>query len=259
MSEFVKLSRQGGVACLTLDRPQARNALTWEMWRAISRHLAALTADAAVKAVILQGGRGCFAAGADIDEMGRLAEDPAEAARFAADMVGAMEALARFAKPTIAAIQGACIGGGMTLALACDMRFAGSGARLGITPARLGLVPPLADSARLIDIVGVSAAKDLLFSARLVDAEEALRLGLIDRLLADDEVAAAALAYAGQLAALSQHSIAGIKRMIARALGGRRSDDDETMGEFVAALTGEDFREGRAAFLQKRQPEFPSR
>jgi enoyl-CoA hydratase/carnithine racemase len=259
MSEFVRSSRQGGIARITLDRPAARNALTWEMWRAIAALLGEWAADSSVKVLLLTGSQGCFAAGADIDEMGRLAAEPKAAAQFAADMLGAIQSLARFEKPSIAVIQGACVGGGMTLALACDLRFAGAGARLGITPARLGLVSPLADSARLIDIVGISAAKDLLFSARLVGAEEALSLRLIDRIAADDEIDEAALAYAGHLAKLSQGSIQGAKRMIARALAGRREDDHETLAEFVAALTGPDFREGRAAFLEKRSPDFPSR
>jgi enoyl-CoA hydratase/carnithine racemase len=256
MSEFVTLARQGAFATIALDRASARNALTWEMWRAITKAVAAAEADDAVKVLLLKGAGDCFAAGADIDEMGRLAQDPEQAKAFAADMLGAMQRLARFTKPSIAIIKGACVGGGMTLALACDFRFAGLSAKLGITPARLGLVSPLADSARLADIVGLPKAKDLLFTARLVDAEEAKAIGLVDQLAGDDAIEGAAYAYAERMAELSQTSLKGAKRMLGRALDGQKRDDAETLAEFVEALTGPDFREGRDAFLSKRRPNF---
>ena len=258
MSDFVTLSRHGAVACITLDRPQARNALTWEMWRALSRLADQVEADDGAKVLLLKGGPDGFAAGADIDEMGRLAQDKEQAAAFAADMIGAMQSLARLSKPSIAVVKGACVGGGMTLALACDFRFAGDSAKFGITPARLGLISPLADSARLIDTIGAPAAKDLLFTARLIDVVEARQLGLIDRLAPDDAIDAEATIHAERIAELSQISIKGAKRMIGRALAGRRQDDRETLAEFVEALTGPDFREGRDAFLAKRKPRFTS-
>lgn len=247
----------GGIVRLLLNRPAKKNALSLEMWRLIPRLLAAAADDPACKVLIVQGAGGSFAAGADISEFESAYATRESTADYAAAIAAAMDGLAGFAKPTIALIQGACVGGGLGLALACDLRFAAADARLGITPGKLGLVYPLGDTRRLVQAVGPSAAKDLLFTGRLLGAEEAKAMGLLDRVLPAGEVEAATLAYAGDICAASQWSARATKRMIARVLAGQTADCAATQAEFLDAVEGPDFQEGRRAFVEKRKPAFP--
>jgi enoyl-CoA hydratase/carnithine racemase len=165
--------------------------------------------------------------------------------------------LARAPKPTIAAVDGDCIGGGCGLALACDLRVASPRARFGITPAKLGLVYPLHDTKLLVDVVGPAQAKRLLYTAGLIDAREAHRIGLVD-ILADD-LASAVGELTTSIAAASPHSQRASKAIIRRILDGTVDDDPASSTEFDDAFQGEDFREGVAAFLGKRAPRFEDR
>ena len=257
MSEFVRLTRENDIGWLILDRPFARNALNREMWRAIPALLDEAAEDHAIKVLVVRGSGGCFAAGADIAEMEPFMTDAEEAGAYAAEMAASLDGLARFVKPALAMVEGACVGGGLALALACDLRFCAEGARLGVTPSRLGLVYPLGDTARLVRAAGVSAAKDLLFTGRLIDGEEAKAMGLVDWLLPLDKLDDAVRDYAKVIAAGSQYSIQGAKRMIGRVLAGKAMESAESRAEFARAAAGPDFREGRSAFLEKRTPKFP--
>ncbi|HYE49685.1 MAG TPA: enoyl-CoA hydratase-related protein, partial [Azospirillaceae bacterium] len=182
MSDPVILRRdEDGLGRLVLNQPARRNALSLEMWRLIPARLAEAAADSAIRVLVVQGAGGTFAAGADISEFGTVYATREDAAAYAADMAAALDGLAGFAKPTLALIEGACVGAGLGVALACDLRFAAADARLGVTPAKLGLVYPLGDTRRLVQAVGPSHAKDLLFTGRLVDAAEALSMGLLNR------------------------------------------------------------------------------
>jgi enoyl-CoA hydratase/carnithine racemase len=149
------------------------------------------------------------------------------------------------------------VGGGCALALACDVRFADRSARLGITPAKLGLAYTLEDTKRLVDVVGPSLAKDLLFSGRIAQADEALRIGLIDRLYEADALADATRAWAAEVAAASQFTVQTVKRTVRRILEGQASDDATSRRAFFDAFKSPDFAEGVAAFLEKRKPRFP--
>jgi enoyl-CoA hydratase/carnithine racemase len=164
--------------------------------------------------------------------------------------------MASFPKPSLAMISGACIGGGCALALGCDLRFADASARFGVTPARLGLAYTLADTKRLTDAVGYEAALDLLYSARLIDADEALRIGLVGRVTAPAELEAAVKAWAARAAANAATSLAAIKAVVTRVRQGASADDAVTRALFTDAFASADFAEGRRAFVEKRRPDF---
>lgn len=247
----LSLQKFGPVAHLIIDRATKRNAITQAMWDAFPTLIAEAMADDAVRVLILRAAQpGAFSAGADIAEFGAGARDPAWRAANQAAIARAQIDLTHAPKPVIAFIEGDCVGGGCGLALACDLRVATSAARFGITPAKLGLVYSLHDTKLLVDAVGAAQAKRILFTASLIEADEALRIGLID-LIADDPVE-----LAGSIAAASPHTVRHAKAMIRRILNGQSADDAETSALFADAFTMPDFEEGVAAFLAKRKPVF---
>jgi enoyl-CoA hydratase/carnithine racemase len=241
------------VATLMLNRPEKRNALTQAMWRALPDAVAAVEADPAVKVLVLTGAGGCFAAGADIGEFKTVYATRENAAAYAVEIAAAMEAVAHLSKPSIAAIPGACVGGGLGLALACDLRIAAQDARLGITPGKLGLMYSLGDTRRLVEAVGASSAKDILFTGRILNADDALALRLVDA------VPQAVADKAAAIASASQWSARRTKAVVRLILDGAVEDTDQTRAWFLDGLEGEDFAEGRDAFLTKRPPVFPYR
>ncbi|MES2337077.1 MAG: enoyl-CoA hydratase-related protein [Pseudomonadota bacterium] len=251
----LRLETGGAIARLLIDRPDKRNAFSQAMWAAVPGLIAAAVADRCVRAIVLQSAApGAFCAGADIAEFAAGAQDPAWRVQNQAAIRAAQAAVALAERPVIAAIGGDCVGGGCGLAIACDLRIAGPAARFGITPAKLGLVYSLYDTKLLTDLVGPSQAKRILFTAGLLDATEAHRIGLVDML--DDDPVAAATALAESIAAVSPHSVSHGKRVIRRILDGQIDDDAETLGWFADGFTGPDFAEGAAAFLSKRAPRF---
>ncbi len=209
--------------------------------------------------LVVTGAGGAFASGADIAEFETVYATRESAAAYSALVSAGVEALAVFGKPTLAAIRGACVGGGLALALACDLRLAAEDARLGITPAKLGLMYSLADTKRLVDAVGAAAAKDILFTGRLLDAAEGLRLGLLQSVHAIEALGAAVAEKAAAIAASSQWSVRQTKTVVRDILAGAVDDDAGHRAAFLDAVEGEDFREGRDAFLAKRAPRFPFR
>ncbi|MCG8443875.1 MAG: enoyl-CoA hydratase-related protein [Caulobacterales bacterium] len=256
--EALLLDRTGPAFTLTLNRPDKRNAVTAAMWRRLPELLAEVKAAPQAKALIVTGAGGAFAAGADIGEFEAVYATPESSAAYSAAIAAALDGLAAFPKPAIAKIRGACVGGGCGIALACDVRFAAEGARFGITPGKLGLTYPLNDTKRLVDAVGVATAKDILFSGRLLDGAEALRVGLINHLTSEADLDGAVADYAGQIASTSQFSARTAKKMVALIQAGAVSDTEETRRWFLEAFSGADFAEGYRAFLEKRPPKFPS-
>lgn len=232
-----------GIATVTITHPAKRNALTADMWRALPELLAGMAADPAVRALVLTGAGDSFSAGADIGAL----REPGDAMRDLT--VRAEEALAAFPKPTLAAVRGYCVGGGAQLAVACDLRFAEEGARLGITPAKLGVVYRSSSTRRLVSLVGPSTAKYLLFSGELIETGRALRVGLVDEVLAPGQLGKRVAEFTRVLADRSQLTQAAAKEY---ATG--REDRDAYWDE--QARGSGDRPEGVAAFLERRTPRF---
>lgn len=249
----LRLAIHGPVARLCIDRPDKRNAMNQAMWDALPALVEAAMAESAVRVMVLESAHpGVFCAGADVAELLAKKDDAAWRAANQAAINRAQHVLARAEKPVIAFIDGDCVGGGCGLALAADIRVATPRARLGITPAKLGLVYPLHDTKLLVDLVGPGQAKRMLFTGMLLDAQEALRIGLVD------EIGESPGHLEDTIAANSLHSTIGVKRFVRRILDGQVDDDIDTLAQFADAFTGPDFREGTTAFIEKRKPEFGS-
>ena len=249
----LSLTFAGPRATLTLDRPAKRNALDLAMWEALPRLVAQAMAAPDVRLLVVTGATGAFCAGADIDELTGHAADADWRARNNAAIRFAQTTLARAPKPVLAAIDGDAIGGGLGIALACDVRLATRTSRFALTPGKLGLVYPLHDTKLLVDVVGPAQAKRLLFTATVVDAVEAQRIGLVE---AVDDLAAAVDAFATRVAALSATTQLAAKSFVRRILDGASDDDAGTVAAFDAAFTGADFAEGVAAFRARRPARF---
>lgn len=249
----LSLTVENRVARLTIDRAAKRNAMNHAMWSALPALVTRASTEARV--LVVQGAPGgVFCAGADISEVFELNRDLAWRQANQAAIRSAMAALAEAPIPTLALIEGDCIGGGCGLALACDLRIAGPSARFGITPAKLGLVYSLEDTRRLVLTVGAAQARRILFTASLLDAVEAARIGLAT-ILADDPLAEVE-AIVAALLATSGHSQREAKAMIARVEAGQCADDGATLALFEQAFSRPDFAEGSAAFLGRRKANF---
>jgi enoyl-CoA hydratase/carnithine racemase len=252
----VYLSQDGAVGTIHLNRPEKRNALSMAMWQQLLEAVERADADASIKVVVVTGEGQAFAAGADIDEFRQTFTDPKAAAAVADITYRSQKRLHRNAKPTIAKIRGACVGGGCGVALCCDLRFADTTAKLGITPGKLGLIYTLADTKRLLDAVGPSKAKDILYTGRILEAAEAMQIGLIDRLLAPADLDKAVADYAAEVCNASSFSARGTKHIVQQILDGAEDDTPATRQLFVDAFSGPDFKEGFTAFSEKRKPKF---
>jgi enoyl-CoA hydratase/carnithine racemase len=247
----LRLETHGTQAHLIIDRAAKRNAFNQAMWEALPGLVAQAMADSNVRVVVLHSAEpGIFCAGADIGELSANAANPDWLLANQTAINRAQHDLTRAAKPTIALIDGDCVGGGCGLALACDLRVASARSRFGITPAKLGLVYPLHDTKLLVDLVGPATAKRILFTGTLIDAAEAHRIGLID------DIADNADALIETMTSVSGDSQRESKAMIRRILDGQVADDDATRTLFADAFSGADFREGVSAFLEKRKPDF---
>ena len=243
------LSFQAPLARLTLNRPDRRNAMNAAMWRGLVDICAEVEARADIAAVIVCGAGGHFCSGADISEFDAAFADLPAAREYLGGIEAGLEALAALDRPTLAYLEGSAVGGGLAVALACDLRFAAPDAHLAIPPAKLGLLYGPAETRLLVGAVGAANARDLLFSARRVPTEEALRLGLVNRIAS----AAEAEVYAQGLASLSGASIRGAKKAVRAVL---RDDMTGLRALVEQAALSDDFREGRRAFKEKRAPKF---
>lgn len=258
MSGLLRLELAPPIARIKIDRLPLKNAFSQAMWELLPTLLQQCVDDPEARVIILQSSApGAFSAGADISELSSRASSPEWMAANQAAIRHAQRDLARVARPTVALIEGACVGGGCGLAMACDIRVASPGAKFGIPAAKLGLSYSLHDTKLLVDLVGPSQARRLLFSGQLIPAAEAQRIGLVD--IVCEDAAAQVTALATAIADASPAAIAVIKTVIREILDGQADDDARTRHRFEAAFTSEDFKEGVAAFLEKRPPRFQGR
>ncbi len=253
----VNVSRERSpLAIVTLNRPHKRNAVSLEMWHQLAREFQSLAQDDSVRAVVLTGAGGHFCAGADIGEFGDARHDSESGARYERAVDAAVEAIMSAPKPTIAAVEGYCLGGGCSLAMACDFRLAHRDAVFGIPAARLGVVYGALDTRNLVSLVGVTHAKRILFSACHFGAGEALDIGFVDAVDAKSALDAAC-AWMEDIAANAPLSIAGAKRVLA-VIQSEISESACVAIEKIttASLESADYREGVRAFVEKRTPIF---
>lgn len=241
------------VATLTLCRPRQRNAISIAMWQALPTALQEVAARREAKVLVVCGAGADFAAGADIAEFDIVFADRAATRRYAQTMTEATTALAQCPKPSIAMIAGHCIGAGVALALACDIRCAAADARFGVTPARLGLLYTLSDSRRLARTIGQSKASDLLFTGRLFGAPEALAMRLIDEIHEPTQLGPSVTAKAALITSRSQWSVRHAKAVLALIGDGASADTETTRAWFADAVEGEDYRAALQAFRQRSQ------
>ncbi len=243
----------GEIARITINRPEARNAFTFEMYEKLQHCCEAAAADPAVRVLIVMGAGGkAFSAGTDI-ALFRAFRTPEDALGYETFMERVLSALERCPVPTIAAISGACTGGGAAIAACCDLRIGTGDAKFGFPIARtLGNCLSVANLARLSALVGPARAKDLIFTARLLGAEEALQLGLLSEVVADAQALESRVKeLARHVASLAPLTLKATKEGVRRALAGERGHDDDLI---LTCYMSDDFREGMAAFLEKRTP-----
>jgi len=248
MTEFVRLEIDGAVGVIRLDRPPV-NAINTAMHHQLLAVAAEVAGNPAIRAVVLYGGDRAFAAGADIKEMADLT--PGDVSRFGGSLTRAVSAVARLTQPVIAAITGYALGGGCELALAADFRFVADNAVLGLPEVTLGVIPGAGGTQRLPRLIGVTRAKELIFTGRPVNGTEAVQIGLASRSLATERVFGEAMAFARTLAAGATAAVAAAKRVIDDGVDETLAAGLEMEGRKFAELFGsQDQAIGMTSFLQ---------
>lgn len=255
MTPDILSERDGGIATVTLFNPEKLNALNAAMWRRLAETFADLDADESLRCIIVRGEGAAFAAGGDLVEMKTARADVDGALAYHAQVGTALDAIARCRHPVVAAIRGPCVGGGLEIACACDLRIAGESARFGAPINKLGFSMYPGELAGLLQIAGPAVVKEILLEGRLLTAQEAFSKGLLTRVVGDADVEAEAHATAGRIAAGAPLVARWHKQWIARLLEGGPLTAAEKQASF-AFLESADYREGLAAFLEKRSPRF---
>ena len=247
-----------GIGWVTFNNPARRNAISLEMWDGLATILDAFQNDDAVRVVVLKGaGDQAFVSGADISEFDTKRSTAAQKDTYGKTMSAANRWLVKMDKPMIAMIQGYCIGGGLATALSADLRFATPDSTFGIPAARLGLGYEFEGLVRLSQLVGPANAKDIMFSARFMAAEEALQMGLINRICSNEELESEVRAYAAMVAANAPLTVKAAKAAINEAQKDADQRDLASISQMIDdCFDSEDYKEGRLAFKEKRKPDF---
>jgi enoyl-CoA hydratase/carnithine racemase len=247
-----------GVATLIFNNPERHNAVSLEMWQAVAAALEEFSADPAVRVLVLRGAGGkAFVSGADISKFETERSSADAVAEYERTIDAAYAAITGFSRPSIALIQGYCLGGGANLALCCDLRICNEAARFAVPAAKLGLGYGLSSVRRVVDLIGPAFAKEVLLTARQFSAAEALAMGLVNRVLPDDAIEEFVADYARMIAANAPLTVASLKRNVDEVLKDEGERDTELCARLVkACFESNDYREGRRAFLEKRKPNF---
>jgi enoyl-CoA hydratase/carnithine racemase len=257
----ILMHAEGGVGVITFNNPDKRNAMSLEMWDGFGAALTALRDDAAVRVVILRGAGGkAFVSGADISQFEATRHNAAASEDYAKRSAAQRALLAAYPKPTIACIQGFCLGGGLQVAMLADIRIAAHGSQFGIPAARLGIAYGYEGLRNLVSLVGPSWARLLMYTGMRIESAEALRIGLVERVIPDDLLWGETMAIAESIAQNAPLAIKAAKITIAEVLQDEsRRDMDAIKAIGDACMDSEDFREGRKAFMEKRRPQFSGR
>jgi enoyl-CoA hydratase len=251
---------RGSTGILVLNAPERRNALSLDMWRAIPEIIAEFEKNQAIRAIVLKGaGDEAFAAGADISEFedNRATNDGAKT--YDTATYQAMLSLERCSKPVVAAIRGICFGGGMALAMACDLRLASDNSRFCIPAAKLGIGYGLAGTEALVAKLGPALTAEMLFTAKVYNAQEALMRGIVQAVAPVAEFDNLIAAYTTMLGQNAPLTVLAAKKAISAALSTKEEDRAEAHHAVAACMTSTDYAEGRKAFLEKRKPNFQGR
>ena len=250
--------KDGGVGYVIFNNPERHNAVSLDMWDGTSRILEGFAKDEEVRVVVLTGAGGkAFVSGADISKFESERATLEATRRYNASVEKAYTGIQQFAKPTIAMIRGYCIGGGVGLAVCCDLRICSDNSRFAVPAAKLGLGYSYAGLRRLVDVVGPAFAREIFFTARQFDAEEASRMGLVNRVVPEAELEPYVKNYADTIAANAPLTVKGVKYIIGEIMKDESTLNLARCAELVEqCFASNDFIEGRRAFMEKRKPAF---
>ncbi|MEH7123507.1 enoyl-CoA hydratase/isomerase family protein [Bacillus sp. JJ1773] len=257
MSNELYIEKDGAIASLIINRPQKKNSFTLAMFQKLGELLDELEQDSSVKVLIIRGvDETAFSAGADISEFMEVRLHGKQAKDYNDYALESIEKLYRFSKPTIALIKTLAIGGGLELANSCDFRFATSGSKVGITAANIGIVYNLASTKRLYNLIGPAKTKELLYTAKLISAEDGQEIGLIDYVFPIEEIEEKCLDFAKRITLKSSVANAGIKKVIQAIIDGENDESEYIENVILESYSSDDYLEGIQAFLEKRKPNF---
>lgn len=260
-TEKMIATKEGSIGWIVFNNPARRNAVSVEMWEALSEIVRDYASDPAIRVIVLRGAGGkAFVSGADISEFEQKRATPEATEAYRQLSERATMDLQYVNKPTIAMIEGFCIGGGVSVALSCDLRIAGESARFGVPAARLGLGYELPGVRKLVQVVGPAFAKEIFYTARQFTAQEALAMGLINRAVPDADLESYVGAYAATIGANAPLTVASIKTIIGEAMKDESKRDEALCDRVVdQCFNSEDYVEGRRAFMEKRPAVFKGR
>ena len=247
----------GAIGWMTFNKPARRNAVSLDMWEAMPTILDRFEQDPAVRVIVLKGaGEQAFVSGADISQFEQARSSPESNAHYDRVSGEASRRLAACGKPTIAMINGFCIGGGLAIAVACDIRIADEGARFGIPAARLGLGYEASGVKKLMDLVGPSFTKEIFFTARHFSAAEAREMGLVNRVVGGGSLADYTRQYCATIGENAPMTMHALKRTVGELVRGEKADLAASEALVQACFDSQDYIEGRRAFMEKRRPVF---
>jgi len=257
MTNEVFSTTDGAIATIVFDRPAKKNSFSLAMFKKLYDVLDELEKAPSVKVLIVRGvDETAFSSGADISEFLDARFETDKAKQYNDEALRAIDKLYRFPRPTIALIRKLAIGGGLELANSCDFRFASTDSKLGITAANVGIVYNLSSTKRLYNLVGSSKAKELLYTAKLISAEEAVSIGLINETYSPEQIDEEVNSFAQLLISKSSVANAGIKKVIQAIVDGENEENEELSEMILDSFSSDDYKEGIDAFLNKRKPNF---